>query len=139
MSRNRNINVVATLNRLLEDGVTSIMSMMLLGTDIDACSKNCVVINIKEENGRAKIVTAHAGPRSDDDGELWRMRDDRAAEMPNARIVVFKFFTTTKNASGQHSNVVCIKANTSTKGLVNRWGGYDDNVQMCINILNKTM
>lgn len=65
--------------------------MILLGTDPDEYSKKCIVIHVKEENGRAKVIAAHTGLRAHGDAEHWTSRDELAAAKPETLTMVIEF------------------------------------------------
>jgi hypothetical protein len=67
------------------------LAMILLGTDPEEYSRKCIVMHVKDEDGRAKVIAAHTGVRAHGDEEHWTRRDGMAAAKPETLTMVVEF------------------------------------------------
>jgi hypothetical protein len=112
--------------------------MILLGTDPDEYSKKCIVMHVKDENGRAKVIAAHTGLRSHGDVQHWTSRDGLAAAKPDTLTIVIEFLHAKDSVVRMYSRVFTLNSYKDMVGSVPMMrDDKNEYVQMAIDSLNE--
>jgi MYND finger len=101
---------VGKINDLVQGkfGMVGSLAMILVGTDPADYADRCAVFHVRLEDGRAKVLAAHVGPRSRDHGNdgTWKDRDEKAAKDPRSIAMVIEFLRVTESGVKLYSELI---------------------------------
>ena len=110
------------------------LGMVLLGTDREECSRRSIVLHVKDDRDlrRAKVVSAHAGPRTPENEATWAKRDAVAADNPDMLSMVVEIV----HGTTAYSRLYSIDASDMAGSVAMMRDDADTFVRMAIDAIN---